>query len=195
MDARGGRATSGAARIENGQTFDRPEIKTDRVSNSQATGHLEQTRDGRDRAEGEEMSRLVRSSSDDRQTSRSDRVRVIAAAIGLLTGVFLALPTRVNAAEPDPGLTREQWHEHVREIKRRVQEEVAQRRLARREECERRGPPKIGMTPSELTASCWGQPIRVEKKTTAAGMEESYIYGIGHVVKLSNGKVSEIEGK
>jgi hypothetical protein len=32
MDARGGRATSGAARIENGQTFDRPEIKTDRVS-------------------------------------------------------------------------------------------------------------------------------------------------------------------
>jgi hypothetical protein len=57
MDARGGRATSGAARIENGQTFDRPEIKTDRVSNSQATEHLEQTRDGRDRGEGEEMTR------------------------------------------------------------------------------------------------------------------------------------------
>ena len=48
------------------------------------------------------------------------------------------------------------------------------------------------MTPSELTASCWGQPIRVVKKTTAAGMEESYIYGIGRVVKLSDGKVSEI---
>jgi hypothetical protein len=144
------------------------------------------------------MSRLVRSSSDDRQTSRSDRVRVIAAAIGLLTAIFFgALPTRVNAedilsAEPDPGLTREQWREHVREIKRRVQEEVARRRLARREECERRGPPKIGMTPSEVTASCWGQPIRVVKKTTAAGTEESYIYGIGYVVKLSDGKVSEI---
>ena len=59
-------------------------------------------------------------------------MRVIAAAIGLLTAVFLAVPTRVNAddilpAEPDPGLTREQWHEHVREIKRRVQEEVAHR--------------------------------------------------------------------
>jgi hypothetical protein len=144
------------------------------------------------------MSRLVRNSSDDRQTGRSDRVRVIAAAIGLLTAVFLVLPTRVNAEDilsaPDPSLTREQWHEHVREIKRRVQEDVAQRRLARREECERRGPPKIGMTPSELTASCWGQPIRVVKKTTAAGMEESYIYGIGHVVKLSDGKVSEIVG-
>ena len=43
------------------------------------------------------MSCLIRSSSDDRQTSRSDRVRVIAAAIGLFTAVFLALPTRVNA--------------------------------------------------------------------------------------------------
>jgi hypothetical protein len=32
----------------------------------------------------------------------------------------------------------------------------------------------------------------VVKKTTAAGMEESYIYGIGHVVKPSDGKVSEI---
>jgi hypothetical protein len=53
MDARRGRATSGAARLENGQTFDCPEIKTDRVSNSQATVHLEQTRACRDRAEGQ----------------------------------------------------------------------------------------------------------------------------------------------
>ena len=53
MDARGGRATSGAARLENGQTFDRQEIKTDRVSNSQATEYLEQTR-----AEGEEVTNV-----------------------------------------------------------------------------------------------------------------------------------------
>jgi hypothetical protein len=52
MDTHRGRATSGAARFENGQTFDRPEIKTDCVSNSQATEHLEQTPAGRDRAEG-----------------------------------------------------------------------------------------------------------------------------------------------
>jgi hypothetical protein len=55
MDARGGRATSGAFRLENRQTFDRPEIKTDRVSNSQATGHLEQTPARRAGAEGQEM--------------------------------------------------------------------------------------------------------------------------------------------
>ena len=53
MDARGGRATSGAGRGENGPSFDRPKIKADRVSNIQATGHLEQTPVGRERAEGE----------------------------------------------------------------------------------------------------------------------------------------------
>src|SRR6266566_1946100 len=39
--------------LENRQTFDRPEIKTDRVSNSQATGHLEQTPARRAGAEGQ----------------------------------------------------------------------------------------------------------------------------------------------
>jgi hypothetical protein len=58
MDARGGRATSGAARLENGQTFDRPEIKTKRVGNSQATILLEQTPAGRDWAEGEEVTNM-----------------------------------------------------------------------------------------------------------------------------------------
>jgi hypothetical protein len=60
------------------------------------------------------------------------------------------------------------------------------------EECARRGQPKIGMTASELTASCWGKPNRIIKKTTAAGIEENYVYSIGHIVKFSDGKVSEI---
>jgi hypothetical protein len=47
MDARGGRATVGAAGLENGHGFDRPEIKTDRASHTQAKGHLEQTPAGR----------------------------------------------------------------------------------------------------------------------------------------------------
>lgn len=59
-------------------------------------------------------------------------------------------------------------------------------------ECERRGQPKIGMTPAELVASCWGKPRRIIKKTTAAGVEENYVYTIGHIVKLTDGKVSEI---
>jgi hypothetical protein len=56
MDARGGRAAFGAARLENGQSLDRPEIKTDRVSHSQATVHLEQTpAGGSSGAEGEDQ--------------------------------------------------------------------------------------------------------------------------------------------
>ena len=50
MDARGGHATLGAARLENGQSFDRPEIKTDRASHKQAKGHLEQTPGAKDLA-------------------------------------------------------------------------------------------------------------------------------------------------
>jgi len=60
------------------------------------------------------------------------------------------------------------------------------------EECKRRGQPKIGMTAVELTESCGGRPRRVIKRTTAAGSEELYIYGIGYRVTLTDGKVSEI---
>lgn len=59
-------------------------------------------------------------------------------------------------------------------------------------ECTRRGPPKIGMTPAQLVETCWRRPARIVKKTTASGIEESYVYGIGHVVKVTDGKVSEI---
>lgn len=59
-------------------------------------------------------------------------------------------------------------------------------------DCDRRGPPKIGMTPAELVETCWRRPARIVKKTTAMGVEESYLYGLGHVVKLVDGKVSEI---
>jgi hypothetical protein len=83
------------------------------------------------------MSPEVGSPPDNRQPRRSKRARVIAAVLGLLTATFLALPTRAHAeddplsAEPDVGLTREQWREHIRETKRRVHEEAAQRRLER----------------------------------------------------------------
>lgn len=59
-------------------------------------------------------------------------------------------------------------------------------------ECDRRGPPKIGMTSAELVETCWRRPSRIVKKTTAAGVQETYIYGIGHRVTLVDGKVSEI---
>ena len=64
--------------------------------------------------------------------------------------------------------------------------------VARQQECERRGPPKIGMTTEQLFESCWGRPIRVVKKTTSIGVEQNLIYSRGHVVKMTDGKISEI---
>jgi hypothetical protein len=63
---------------------------------------------------------------------------------------------------------------------------------ARREECERRNQPKIGMTPEEATATCWGKPRRVVKVTTAAGVKEQFIYGNGHVLEFESNKLSAI---
>lgn len=60
------------------------------------------------------------------------------------------------------------------------------------EECIRRGQPKVGMSKAELIETCWRKPLRIVKKTTAAGVEETYVYGPGHAVKLVDGTVSEI---
>ena len=66
------------------------------------------------------------------------------------------------------------------------------RAKAAQEECTRRGQPKIGMSRDELVETCWRKPARIVKKTTAAGVEENYIYGLGHAAKLIDGKVTEI---
>lgn len=66
------------------------------------------------------------------------------------------------------------------------------RAKAAQEECARRGQPRVGMSRDELIESCWRKPVRIVKKTTAAGIEETYIYGRGHAVKLIDGQVSEI---
>lgn len=60
------------------------------------------------------------------------------------------------------------------------------------EECARRGQPKIGMSSSELVQTCWGKPVRIVKKVSASGIEESFLYGTGHKVKVIDGKVAEI---
>ena len=87
-------------------------------------------------AKGEEMTPVIGSPLDNRPR-RPNRVQ-IAAVLGLLTAVFSVQPMRAHAedtpsefssVDPDLGLTREQWRRHVRETKRRVQEEAAQRRL------------------------------------------------------------------
>lgn len=59
-------------------------------------------------------------------------------------------------------------------------------------ECARRGPPKIGMPSAELVETCWRRPARIIKRTTAAGVQEVYVYGPVRRVTVIDGKVSEI---
>jgi hypothetical protein len=80
------------------------------------------------------MIKGIRQACDDEQPRRSLRGTLFfaTAVLGLLNGAFWTLPVRAAEdilSEPDPGLAREQWREHVRETKRRVQEEAALRRL------------------------------------------------------------------
>jgi hypothetical protein len=113
MDARGGRTTSGAARLENGQAFDGPKIKTDRGGNIQATGHLEQTRAGRARAEKgkiEPMARLRRYVEWMNRGRRTDRVVYVTKEWNVpkpLPGAEWQLDTKFNLADEllrDPDL-------------------------------------------------------------------------------------------
>ena len=63
---------------ESGQSFDRPEIKADRVGHRQATEHFEQTPPGRARAEGERKVAI--------QTGRLRIGITLAGPIGFLGG-------------------------------------------------------------------------------------------------------------
>jgi hypothetical protein len=64
-----------------------------------------------------------------KMTSLFQRMQ-IAVVLLLVTSLVSGLPISVHAADVDPGsMTREQWREHVRATKRRVQEEATQRRL------------------------------------------------------------------
>ena len=73
---------------------------------------------------------------------------------------------------------------------------TAQKQLASKQivaqECVRRGQPKIGMTPIEAIATCWGKPSRIVKLTTAAGAVENYIYNLGHSLRFDAGVLSAI---
>jgi|SRR5579862_430435 len=74
--------------------------------------------------------------------------------------------------------------------------ENARKRVAeekvRQENCARRGQPKIGMTMDEAIATCWGKPGRVVKTTTAAAVQQDFIYGRGHVLRFENGNLTAI---
>lgn len=60
-------------------------------------------------------------------------------------------------------------------------------------ECKRRGEPRIGMTVKQLEATCWGKPLHVNRRTTAKGTSEQYVYGSRRYVDVFNGLVTAID--
>jgi hypothetical protein len=60
-------------------------------------------------------------------------------------------------------------------------------------ECKRRGNPRVGMTRNQVEATCWGKPDRVDRRETARGVTERYVYGKSRFVLLHNGIVTSVQ--
>lgn len=59
-------------------------------------------------------------------------------------------------------------------------------------ECKRRGNPRVGMSAKQVVATCWGKPDHVDRRETARGVTERYVYDNGRVI-LHNGIVTSIQ--
>ena len=59
-------------------------------------------------------------------------------------------------------------------------------------ECKRRGEPRVGMTAKQVRATCWGEPDHVDRRETAQGVAERYVYDNGRVI-LRNGIVTSVQ--
>jgi hypothetical protein len=60
-------------------------------------------------------------------------------------------------------------------------------------ECQRRGPPRLGMNVAQLEATCWGKPNHINRRQTAKGIRDQYVYDGGRYVDLHNGIVTSID--
>jgi hypothetical protein len=60
-------------------------------------------------------------------------------------------------------------------------------------DCKRRGDPRVGMTATQVEATCWGKPGHVNR-TQAGGISDQYVYGDGRYVDLRDGIVTSIQG-
>jgi hypothetical protein len=62
-------------------------------------------------------------------------------------------------------------------------------------ECKRRGSPHVGMTANQVIATCWGEPDSINRRETATGTSEQYVYSGNRLrlVYLRDGVVTSIE--
>jgi hypothetical protein len=61
--------------------------------------------------------------------------------------------------------------------------------------CKKKGNPKLGMTASQVAATCWGPPHYINTKIRKAGKYEQYVYGDNKFVYLRNGVVTSVSVK
>jgi hypothetical protein len=59
-------------------------------------------------------------------------------------------------------------------------------------ECKCHGNPRIGMTAKQVLATCWGKPDHVDRRETARGVTERYVYDNGRVI-FHNGIVTSVQ--
>ena len=60
-------------------------------------------------------------------------------------------------------------------------------------DCKRRGEPRLGMTAKQVVATCWGKPDRVDRRETARGVTERYVYGKSRFILLHNAIVTSVQ--
>ena len=60
-------------------------------------------------------------------------------------------------------------------------------------DCKRRGDPRLGMTAKQVLETCWGKPDRVDRRETARGLSERYVYGKSRLVLPHNGIVTSVQ--
>jgi len=60
-------------------------------------------------------------------------------------------------------------------------------------ECKRRGDPRVGMTATQVEATCWGKPGHINQTHAAGGISDQYVYGDGRYVDLQDGIVTSIQ--
>jgi hypothetical protein len=65
---------------------------------------------------------------------------------------------------------------------------------AKREARQRLPGVKIGMTKKQVVdASNWGQPISINETVTGGGTREQWVYGDGHYLYFTNGRVTAVQ--
>jgi hypothetical protein len=62
-------------------------------------------------------------------------------------------------------------------------------------QCKKMGGPKLGMTPAQVKATCWGPPKYVNAKQRKTGKYEQYVYGDDKFVYFRDGKVTSVSVK